>query len=229
MTRIEGPAVQTVRMRFSKTGPVRFLGHLDLLKSIERSLRRAEIPASYSEGFHPMIRISFGPALAVGLASRAEWMDLELGVEMDAEDLQSRCNAALPPGLHIDEARVVPLHTASLQALIRRAVYHVGLDSCAGVDERIAALLSQQEIPLRKKNKVVNLRSFIEDLRVAEAVDGQCLLEMTLRLGPEGAVRPEDVLAPLLEGSALRARAVERVALLCPRGDAWVEPWPATS
>lgn len=228
--RVEGAAVQRIRMRFSKSGPVRFLSHLDLLKSIERSLRRAELPVSYSEGFHPMMRLSFGPALALGSGSSAEWMDVDMGVETPPEEVRQRLNETLPQGLEILEARDIPLRTPSLQAEIRRAVYRVRLEGpgpdLAGLDARVAALLAQQEIPLKKKNKTVNLRSFIEDLRVAECFDGGCFLEVTLRLGPEGAVRPDDVLSPLLEGSALKSRAVERTALLRPRGEAWGDPWP---
>ncbi|MBM3461610.1 MAG: DUF2344 domain-containing protein [Armatimonadetes bacterium] len=233
MSRIEGPPQARVRMKFAKSGRVRFLSHLDTMKSMERALRRAGLPVSYSEGFHPHMRFSFGPALALGHGSVAEWLDLDIGQPLDAEEVKAALNRALPPGLEILEARTVPLQTPTLGATLRRAVYRVRLaaEAFEGVPERLQALLAQQEIPLQKKNtrkntntntKIVNVRSFVEDVRIVE----DFLLLLTLRLGPEGSIRPEDVLAHLTEPDGSGVVAIERIALQQPRGDEWVDPWP---
>lgn len=223
----EQPFAVRVRMQFTKQGPVRFLSHLDLLKCVERALRRSELPVAYTEGFHPRIRISFGPALALGHASVSEWMDVDMATEIDAESVCARLNRSLPAGLEVQSARVLPSGVRSLQASIQRACYRVQLDVSSPLDadvlrQRIEDVLRQQEIELKKKNRAVNLRAFIDDLRLA--VERPMVLEVTLRVGPEGSVRPEDVIAALSPDGGVRAAFIERVALLAFSEGKWSAP-----
>jgi radical SAM-linked protein len=217
------PFIARTRMKFTKQGAIRFLSHLDLLRCVERALRRSGLPVAYTEGFHPRMRISFGPALALGHASRSEWMDVDMTAEVGEEELLDRLNGALPEGLAVLSARVVPSAARALQAAVERACYRVELDPATSMETLEAAvgdLMRQQEIPLVKKNKALNLRAFIDEVRVESSPP---TLSMTLRVGQQGSVRPEDVLA------ALSAKAdpvfIERVALLTASGQgAWAEP-----
>jgi len=69
------------RVRYTKTGPARFISHLDVVRLFDRAARRAKISLVYSQGFHPRPKLSFGPPLSLGVGSIAEYLDLE--VEMD--------------------------------------------------------------------------------------------------------------------------------------------------
>jgi len=204
-----------VRMKFTKQGAVRFLSHLDLLKCVERALRRAQIPVAYTEGFHPRIRISFGPALALGHASVCELMDIDMADDIDADDAARRLGAALPVGMEIRAAHLLERGARSLQASVERGRYHVAVEAPPDVSRdalaaAVAGFLELTEITLQKKTRTVNLRAFVHDLRVAE---GESLaLEMLLQMGQEGSVRPEDVVFALFGGAAGVAHA-ERVAL----------------
>ncbi|MED5540523.1 MAG: TIGR03936 family radical SAM-associated protein, partial [Actinomycetota bacterium] len=70
-----------LRLRFSKIGKVRFVGHRDVARIIERGLRRCGVPVTYSEGFSPRVRLSFGLALPTCYESEAEYLDIPLDPE----------------------------------------------------------------------------------------------------------------------------------------------------
>ena len=78
---------KTVRVKFEKTGKLRYISHLDLLRTMQTALRRAKVDMEYSEGFNPHMKLSFASALSVGVTSDAEYMDLELSEPMaEGED-----------------------------------------------------------------------------------------------------------------------------------------------
>ncbi|MFQ5735362.1 MAG: TIGR03960 family B12-binding radical SAM protein [Thermodesulfobacteriota bacterium] len=91
-----------VALRFSKTGDLKYLSHLELIRAMIRAVRRAGLPIRYSRGFHPMPRISFASTLPVGMESLDELMFIELepaGGRIGPDEITERLNAALPEGL----------------------------------------------------------------------------------------------------------------------------------
>ena len=82
------------RLRFSKRGNLRFIGHRDLLRAVERVLRRARLPVAMSQGFHPKPRVSYLSALPLGFSSDDEAMELILDEELSPDDLLARLNAS---------------------------------------------------------------------------------------------------------------------------------------
>lgn len=87
------------RLWYEKTGPAAYLSQLELQAVFERAFRRAELPLSFSAGFHPMPKLSFGKALPVGVASAAEWINVFFREEIDATDLIKRLTPVMPIGL----------------------------------------------------------------------------------------------------------------------------------
>src|SRR5678815_3202938 len=102
---IDGPSFR-YRAAFRKLGQMRFLSHLDLLRTMSRAFRRAGIPLKYSQGFNPRPVMAFSPALAVGIESREEYVDFHVGAPLDTQ-VVVRLNGVLPEGLSF--VRVVPL------------------------------------------------------------------------------------------------------------------------
>src|SRR5262245_6391338 len=90
-----------VRITFSKQGALRYTGHLDLHKLWERAARRAGLPLSYSQGFHPQPKISIGAALPLGFSSRAEIMDIRLNEPLELEDISRRLKESLPADIQV--------------------------------------------------------------------------------------------------------------------------------
>ncbi|NPV54855.1 MAG: DUF2344 domain-containing protein [Firmicutes bacterium] len=118
-------ARERIRARLEKGDSIRYISHLDYIRAIDRAVRRAKIPIAYSEGFHPHARISFGPALAVGIASVAEFADFELLDCLGAGEFLSRMNSALPAGLSILESRSIPADWRPLSVAIVAASYRL--------------------------------------------------------------------------------------------------------
>ena len=88
-----------VRLWLHKTGPASFLSQLELQAIFERAFRRAGIPLSFSAGFHPMPRLSFGRALSVGVESRAEWVNVYIRKPLSPEEIFKRLVGQLPGGM----------------------------------------------------------------------------------------------------------------------------------
>ncbi len=130
-----GPPYTTYRIRFAKIGRAAFLGHLDLVRLLGRSLRRADLPLAMTRGFSPKPRLVFGPALGLGVPSLGELIDLDLEhaplglrtwefeegttrVELSADEVRDRLASVSPPGIEIQSCTIV--HLAGHPLVIRQ-------------------------------------------------------------------------------------------------------------
>src|SRR6185503_1913057 len=90
-----------IRITFTKTGPAKYSGHLDLHKSWERALRRAGLPLAYSQGFHPQPKIHLAAALPLGFTSECELVDVWLTEPVELEAALGELRRATSPGVEI--------------------------------------------------------------------------------------------------------------------------------
>jgi radical SAM family uncharacterized protein/radical SAM-linked protein len=116
------------RISFEKLGDARFLSHRNTMDALERAIRAAGLPAKYSEGFNPRMRLSMGPALALGLESREEVFDLETRSSLPPE-APERINERLPGGLRVIAMRELAKGEAPLSRVVRGARYAAALDA----------------------------------------------------------------------------------------------------
>ncbi|MDD3277499.1 MAG: TIGR03936 family radical SAM-associated protein [Lachnospiraceae bacterium] len=147
-----------VRVKFTKNGPVKFIGHLDTLRYFQKAIRRAEIPVAYSEGYSPHMIMSFAAPLGVGITSDGEYFDMELTEEESSRELVRRLNAQMADGVTICSIRRIPEEkAANAMALVAAADYLVsfrqGKELPEGWQERITDFLSQDSIVIMKKTK----------------------------------------------------------------------------
>ena len=112
-----------LRVRYVKRGRLRYLSHLELLRAIERMVRRARLPYAVTKGFSPHMKAAYGPALPVGVASRDEWFDVFLTSLAPASEYLARLVAAAPAGIAPQEAAYVPLCSDSLSAALTISCY----------------------------------------------------------------------------------------------------------
>ena len=176
-------AAERIRLRFSKTGAMRFLSHLELLNIFIRTARRAGLPVRHSQGFHPHPKFSFASALSVGVESWAEYADLELSIACGAEKVMADFNAALPEGIKILEARTIPWKSPSLSVIIAAARYRMDLPAGLGIDlhSAVARFLDRDTFlytrDAKGKNVTVDLRRELSQLSangdVLELVTGR--------------------------------------------------------
>lgn len=196
------------RLEFSKGPEVRFISHLELMRAFERSMRRAELPLAFSEGFNPHPKMAFASALAVGVTSDKEYLDLELKQDLDVEEVMSRLNQNLPPGLKIKRCVVLHKKEKALMTMVAFASYHVKVKLLssmgqAEIERSIANILQKTSLVIEKKGKKgperKELRPGIIDLECTGAKDGWVEFTFTVQAGSEGNIRPEEVLKALKE------------------------------
>src|SRR5437588_10146928 len=93
---------------FEKGEACRWLGHLDILRTFERAIRRAELPIAFSTGFNPREKLAFASALSVGVTGSAELATMELTAPVPSAELVGRLNDKLPPGIRLRSADEIP-------------------------------------------------------------------------------------------------------------------------
>lgn len=193
---------RAMRMRYRKRGPARFLSHLDVVRVFERAFARAGIQLAHSQGFNPRPKIAYGPALAVGHESEAEYLDFHY-LHAPHANLAALVGAQLPEGIEVMEIRPLYGKGPSLTALITQAQYLVAFPDGpprADMERRAAALmaLSSIRVPRQKAEGVVEveIRPFLRRIEVRE--DGK---ELFLELGLDNGktARVEEVVAALLQ------------------------------
>ena len=213
-------AVQRLRITFSQSGALRYVGHLDMVRTWERGLRRAGAPLAYSGGFNPGPRLYFASGLPLGATGRAEIVDVLLTEAMAPDAFLAAVGPHMPAGLALIRAEEAPLKTPALQGLLRASVWRVDVqsdESPAALASRIDALLAQEAIPAHKRRKgrdaSYDLRPLVLDLGYAgQPEPGWHRMAMTLRSEPSATGRADAVLSALGLGDAV-AR-IERVQLV---------------
>lgn len=182
---------------FEKGARLRFIGHLDLLRFMQRALTRSDLPVCYSQGFNPHLLLSFAAPLSVGLAGRREVMDVPLSAPMEGPLFTDRLNAVLPSGVRILSARLVGDEHPSSMALCGAAQYEAQPQKpCPELNEALKSFLELPEIPFLKKTKsglkTLDLKPLIYNLFWKEG-----RLQMTLALSEAGTAKPDELLRAL--------------------------------
>ncbi len=153
-----------VRVKFSKLGTLKFIGHLDVMRYFQKVLSRSGLPVKYSQGFHPHQILSFASPLGVGLTSDGEYLDFETEEELSKETVFDALSQAVTDGFSISEVtilepRVLNVKKMSAMALVDSADYLIYLKRDATGSEKAAfeqatkAWMEQAEIVITKKTK----------------------------------------------------------------------------
>lgn len=178
-------------------------------------MRRADLPLSYSQGFHPQPKISLAAALPLGFSSRAEVLDVRLNEEINAEEISTRLGNTLPPDIKVTDVKAVADNLPALQTLTLSAAYDVHLTEPVDGSElkrRVESLMMTESIIRERRGKSYDLRPLVELLSVITMADGTSWLKMTLAAREGATGRPEEVLAVL--GIAPETARVERTRLI---------------
>lgn len=153
-----------IRVKFSKTGEMRCLSHNELLLAIFRTLKRAGIPVTYSAGFNPHPKISFGPALAAGVEGLNEYFDIETPVIISPAAFSGRLNAQLPEGLEILGAALITKQERSLNDLFSSYEYEVTIDP--PLAKNIQSFMDLETCPVERKNRTVDIRPMVRKAEI---------------------------------------------------------------
>ena len=198
-----------IRIKFTKEAPIRFISHLDLARTIERALRRAQIPVNYSEGFTPRMKMAFGSALAVGVTSSGEYLDLELDRHVELDGFLEALNRVLPVGITFTEGVYIDQDTPTLMSIINRAQYILtgDLEHNADLGQAVQSLLDEKILSVervrKKRTRTLNIRPWIFEIDILSKSAKTARLQLLVQTGSHGNVRPEEVAEylPFLENS----------------------------
>ena len=185
------------RITFTKQGALRYTGHLDLHRLWERAMRRADLPLSYSQGFHPQPKISMAAALPLGFSSRAEVVDVRFNEEISTEEIASRLKDNLPVDIKVTKVEGVDERAPALQTQVRSAKYKVHLTEPvdkSDLTRKVGELMMSESLPRERRGKSYDLRPLIETLNVVTEANGKVSLRMTLSARDGATGRPEEVL-----------------------------------
>jgi len=183
-----------LRVQFAKTDSMALLSHLDLMRMLERALRRSGLPISFTGGFHPLPRIQIALALPLGAEAHSEWMDLEFTEPLAPDRLRSVLQPLLPEGISLLAAAEVPVASRSLSQEIRAAVWSFDLQVAPesprnGVDwsMAVAAITAAEQLIWHDTDKKgrPRQRDCRSALRRLEVLDGSSPHRGRLRLEAE--------------------------------------------
>jgi radical SAM-linked protein len=218
------PAVQKLRIRYTKRGRLRFTSSRDFQRALERALRRADVPMAFSAGFHPHPKISYANAASTGTASEAEYFEISVTQRVDPESVRVALDEALPPGIDVvtvveaaagalaDRLEAsdwllefggldVPTLRAALDTLLARETAEVTRLTKSGprtFDVRAAVLTAVVHSPAEARDDTA------AQLGPAHVIATDCaILRMVVR-HTTPAVRPDDILTALREIAELQ-------------------------
>lgn len=226
---MRGDAGHPFRIRFEKRGPVRFIGHRDVARAFERAFRIAELPLAFTSGFSPHPKVSFGPALAVGYESDAEYLDVELTRPLPEAHLVAAVNAGLPEGIGVTGLSALADRAPSLQEEISSLGYRVTMGGVT--PEALAAAVEafrscpEIRVPVSRKGvqSVDDIRPSVPAIAVVDGV----VVDVEVATRPR-TLRVADVVTGLRTMSAdvasLEELRVVRTRQWIERGGARCEP-----
>jgi radical SAM-linked protein len=201
---------------FSKTGPLIFIGNLDLLTIWERAARRASLALQYSKGFHPQPKIQFAAPLPLGFSSRCEIVDLWLSEDVECAELPRRLQPVVPAGISILGVESVDSQAPPLSTQVKAAEYEITFSAPLRAEDlaaRVGTLLAVSSMPRERRGRHYDLRPLIQSLEVvgSSSVRGPVVhMRLTALEGATG--RPDEVLDAL--GLPREDARIERVALI---------------
>lgn len=207
MTNASEPTLFRLRVAYPKLGRLKYLGHLELIHTVEQVVRRAKLPYAVTQGFSPHMRIAYTSALPVGTSSTAEYFDVYLTELIPAEDALARLQAAAPVDLRPIDAAYVELRRPALTAEINEVRYLLEVfvrPEFDVTDEVLSQIVfgwydQGAQIPFHrgKKTKTLDVRRLLKAESHEVLTDGCVRIELCTRCDNEGSLRPEIIVAAL--------------------------------
>ena len=193
-----------IRIKFRKTGIMKFIGHLDVMRYFQKSIRRADVQICYSEGFSPHQIMSFAAPLGVGITSNGEYVDIEVHSTGTTAEMLERLNAVMAEGFEIAEYKLLPDTAANAMSSVAAADYTLTFrpgyepeeESAEEWFKKLTAFFDQPQVMVLKKTKKgekeMDLKPLIYDLGVIAGNDAaQAQLFMKISTGSASNIKPE--------------------------------------
>ncbi len=189
---------------FEKKQRLRHIGHLDLMRAMQRALRKSDLPICFSQGFNPHLQLTFAAPLSVGMYGLREVLEVPLHGDITADEVYNRLSAALPPELPCLSVRMVEDQHPAPMALLRAAEFDIELLENAGIIRAaVPGFFGRQEIIATRKTKKgeapCDIRPMIFNLLVTR--DGH--LRAVLSLCESATCKPDLLMQALSDYAGL--------------------------
>lgn len=211
------------RLKITKGEPVRYISHLDFASVMQRAICRAHLPAAYSEGFNPHMKISFASALSLGVTSDAEYMDLELKKDICQPELFDKLSASLPPGVQLLQAKQIDMRSKALMSIVDEASYDIEVPCFDNLEIITASIKKFNQAPeiifvreTPKKRKEIEIKQYIAPITKYSLTDNILKISLHIKITSTGTTKPNEVLTTLKNEFKLNL-AIED-ALICRTG-----------
>lgn len=191
---------------FEKGFALRHIGHLDLMRTIQRALRRTDLPIRYSKGFSPHIQLSFAAPLSVGVVGAREVMDVPMEGDVTGEVFVAAMNTVLPQCLRVMAARPVAEDFPTLMALVAGSRIRVDIEASPEADsvaEAFPRFMADENCVTLRKTKagenMTNIRPFVQEAELTKAEGGGYTLRALVENRKEGSLKPAVLMQALCE------------------------------
>lgn len=212
-----------VRIKFQKSGCLKFVGHLDIMRYFQKLIRRANIDIAYSEGFSPHQIMSFAAPLGVGITSDGEYLDIEVRSSLSSKESVEALNQASVEGIHICSYRKLSENTKNAMSIVAAADYDVAFREGKAPEnwqEQLKKFYEQPSIVITKKTKKsekeIDLKPLIYQLEVHDDK-----VHMRLCTGSTDNIKPELVMEAFYQSLGLE---MPEFALLIHRKEIYANP-----
>ena len=198
-----------IRVKYKIEDVMIFISHLDLQRLLQRAFRRAKINLSYSEGFNPHPKMSYGNALALGVESQGEYVDIEIEDDIEVKEFLERINEQLPDGIKFVKGQEIDPKTPSLSSIIVYGEYIFNIDlevplSKEFVKSRVLNFVKSKEIIITKKNKKgkkveVDIRPMIRNFDLVSLDDNRVTFVSTIATGSKANLNINILIPQILD------------------------------
>lgn len=201
-----------LRVKFSKSGAMIFIGHLDMMRYFQKAIRRAGIDIAYSEGYSPHQIMSFAAPLGVGHCSNGEYFDIEVNSYTSSEDMIRCLNGQMAPGIEIVDITMLDDNTKNAMASVAAAEYSVRFreDYSIEVDfiSQIPVFYNKSSIKVVKKTKKseaeLDLKPGIYSLAAGIENDNSPVIRMTVDASSAGNIKPGLVMEAFMQENGVK-------------------------
>ncbi len=160
------------RVKFKKVDKMKFIGHLDLLKIVQRSINRARLPIAFSEGFNPHQLVSFAQPLALGHVTVGDYFDIVLVEDIDESIVVNNLNKVLPTGMEVLSCKKYDALTKNAATYLIASDYTLKFPENINLQD-VIGIFEKEEILYTKVNKkgvekVVDIKKDIYEIKLLD-------------------------------------------------------------
>jgi len=192
-----------LRIKYKKENNMKFLSHLELIKTVERAFRRMNFNMMFSQGYNPKPKISYAAPLPVGVETECDFLDVELEEKVDINEMLANQKQFLPNGLEFIDAKYRG-KSKKLMSLVSDSAYIIQIcteenHTKEDIQSKLEAFEARETITyekLNKKNKIkeIDIKPLINHIQVLSVYEDQVIIKSLVSTGSNGNLKPEKLI-----------------------------------